>query len=268
MIFLKLGGSLITDKAHAETPRLDVLRQLAQEIAEARQANPELRLLVGHGSGSFGHAAAARHATHLGASTPEQWLGFVAVWRSANRLNRIVVDALGEAGLPVLSFPPSASSLARSGEITDLAHLPIQSALEHGLIPLVQGDVAFDSVRGACILSTERVFTWLAPHLRPRRILLAGADPGVFSDFPRNTDLLPKVSQHDLADRRVGASAAVDVTGGMAEKVRTALEWSRADPGLEVRIFSGEDTGQLRSALLGGQPGTQVVWTAERPPSG
>ena len=71
MIFLKLGGSLITDKARPETPRLDVLRRLVNEIAEARQAAPTLRLLIGHGSGSFGHAAAARHATHLGASNPE-----------------------------------------------------------------------------------------------------------------------------------------------------------------------------------------------------
>lgn len=261
MIFLKLGGSLITDKARPETPRLDVLRRLVNEIAEARQAAPTLRLLIGHGSGSFGHAAAARHATHLGASNPEQWLGFVEVWRSANRLNRIVIDTLNEAGLPALSFPPSASALARDGEVTGLAHEPILRALDHGLIPVVQGDVAFDTSRGACILSTERVFTWLALRLRPARILLAGADAGVFSDFPRNAELLPVVSQTDLAKNRVGASAAVDVTGGMAEKVRSALEWARADPGVEVRIFSAEEPGQLQKALLGGQPGTRVAWS-------
>jgi len=263
VIFLKLGGSLITDKAHAETPRLDVLHRLAQEIADARRSDASLRLLIGHGSGSFGHAAAARHATQHGASTPEQWLGFVDVWRAANRLNRIVVDALSDAGVPVISFPPSASSLARGGQVTELADLPVQRALEAGLIPLVQGDVAFDSAQGACILSTERVFTWLAPRLHPRRILLAGADAGVFSDFPANADLLPEVSQLDLAEKRVGASAAVDVTGGMADKVRSALDWARADPSVEIRVFSGEEPGQLRSALLGGRPGTQVVWVRQ-----
>ena len=263
MIFLKLGGSLITEKANPETPRLDMLRRLAQEIADARHIDPALRLLIGHGSGSFGHAAASRHATQHGASTPEQWLGFVEVWRSANRLNRIVVDALSDAGLPVLSFPPSASALARSGEVTELADLPIQRALGHGLIPLVQGDVAFDSIQGACILSTERVFTWLAPRLRPGRILLVGAEAGVFSDFPANTNLLPQVSQHDLAQQRVGASAEVDVTGGMAEKVRFALEWARVDPAVEIRIFSGEEPGHLRSVLLGGRAGTQVIWLGQ-----
>src|SRR3990172_9748632 len=111
------------------------------------------------------------------------------------------------------------------------------------------------------MLSSEGVFTWVAARLRPGRILLAGAEAGVFSDFPANADLLPQVSQHDLAQQRVGASAPIDVTGGMAEKVRTALEWSRADPGIEIHIFSGEDPGQLGSALVGGRPGARVAWS-------
>ena len=89
MIFLKLGGSLITHKDQPETARLDVLARLAGEIAEARRTFPEMRLLVGHGSGSFGHPMAARHGTHLGG---DNWTGFAEVWRSANRLNRLVVD--------------------------------------------------------------------------------------------------------------------------------------------------------------------------------
>ncbi len=263
VIFLKLGGSLITEKNRAETARVDVLRRLSNEIAAARRADPELRLLVGHGSGSFGHAVASRTRTHLGASSPEDWLGFAEVWRSANRLNRIVVDALAEAGLPVISFPPSASAAARSGDLTSLAVEPIKLALQRNLVPLVQGDVAFDAARGACIVSTERVFSWLAPRLRPRRILLAGADPGVFSDFPANQDLMPTVSQGPLTTGALGGSSALDVTGGMADKVRSALDWVRLDPQLDVRIFSGEAAGQVEQALLGGQPGTRVVWRDE-----
>ena len=62
-IFLKLGGSLITDKRSAETPRPDVIRQLAAEIADARRRNPDLRLVIGHGSGSFGHVFGHRYGT-------------------------------------------------------------------------------------------------------------------------------------------------------------------------------------------------------------
>ena len=260
MIFLKLGGSLITDKAVPETARIEVLRRLAEEIAAARRADPSLLVLVGHGSGSFGHVAAAAFRTQDGATTSKEWRGFAAVWRSANRLNRLVVDALADAGLPVLAFPPSASAVSTDGVLGSLALSAIVRALAHGLVPLINGDVAFDTTRGATILSTEALFTWLAPVLQPGRILLAGDEPGVFSDYPRNAELMASVSQDTLRDRKVEGSAEVDVTGGMAEKVRAALSWTRADRNVDVRIFSGEVAGQVREALLGGQPGTRVIW--------
>ena len=49
MIFLKLGGSLITDKTGVEAARPAVLARLAAEIAAARAAQPGLPLLIGHG---------------------------------------------------------------------------------------------------------------------------------------------------------------------------------------------------------------------------
>lgn len=260
MIFLKLGGSLITDKAVPGTARFEVLSRLAGEIAAARRADPSLRILIGHGSGSFGHVAAAAFKTQDGATTSKEWRGFAAVWRSANRLNRVVVDALADAGNPVISFPPSASAVASDGQIESLALSSIVRALAHGLVPLVQGDVSFDTKRGACILSTEAIFTWLAPVLQPSRILLAGSEPGVYADYPNNTRLVEQLSQDALQLFSVEGSSQPDVTGGMAEKVRSALTWSRADPNLEVRIFSGEERGAVQAALLGDHPGTHVVW--------
>ena len=51
LIFLKLGGSLITNKNIPFSARKDTLRRLAAEISEALDTNPELKLLIGHGSG-------------------------------------------------------------------------------------------------------------------------------------------------------------------------------------------------------------------------
>jgi isopentenyl phosphate kinase len=258
MIFLKLGGSLITDKERAEFARMDVLRRLAGEIAEARRRRPETKLLLGHGSGSFGHFVASRTRTHLGASSPEDWAGFAEVWASANRLNRIVVDSLAEARLPVVSFPPSSSALCDDGEITEYSAAPIQRALDAGLIPLIQGDVAFDSSRGSTIVSTESVMAYLAPRLRPTRLLLAGIEDGVYRDFPSSRDVLPVVTEDDLERIGIGGSHARDVTGGMADKVNQALGLAANLPDLEIRIFSGAVPGQVLSALLGGSPGSLV----------
>ena len=258
MIFLKLGGSLITDKTVPETPRLDSIRRLAEEIARARSELPELRLLIGHGSGSYGHIAAARYGTHRGASSKEDWAGFAEVWSVAGRLNRLLVEALRAAGLPAMAFPPSASVIAEAGEIVEMAVEPIRRALEAGLVPVVAGDVAFDRQRGSTIVSTERVFFRLGRHLRPTRLLLAGIERGVYADYPANTRLLPAITEKDLPGIALAGAATTDVTGGMADKVLLALRLAQELPDLEVRIFSGEEPGRVTDALLGGTPGTLV----------
>ena len=69
LVFLKLGGSLITVKDQPHTPRLDVIERLAQEIAAARSADPGLQILLGHGSGSYGHVPASQFHTRQGVKT-------------------------------------------------------------------------------------------------------------------------------------------------------------------------------------------------------
>lgn len=258
MIFLKLGGSLITDKAKLETPRLEVMKRLAKEIHTSMEEKPDLRLLLGHGAGSFGHRAAAKHGTHLGASGREAWLGFAEVWYAAHRLHQLLLEALRAEGLPAISFPPSASAASRDGEIISMAVEPIRRCLDAGLLPVIFGDVAFDATRGATILSTEKLFAYLGSHLRPSLLLYAGLEPGVWADFPRKNRLLDEVSQRDLASIHLDGAAGTDVTGGMAGKVRHALSMARTLPGLEVRIFSGEATDAVRTALMGSPVGTLV----------
>ena len=258
LIFLKLGGSLITDKAQPRTARPEVLARLMAEIAAARAERPDLRLVLGHGSGSFGHMEARRYGTRDGVRTRADWLGFAEVQAAAAQLNRLVADAARAADLPVLNLPPSASAICRDGAITAFALRPVELALAHGLVPLVFGDVAFDETRGGTIVSTEDVFRYLAPALRPDRILLAGIEPGVLTRWPDG-----ELIQHFGADSQpaaIGGSHAADVTGGMASKVQEMQALLRALPGLSVRIFSGAEPGVVREALLDkARPGTLVA---------
>jgi len=258
MIFLKFGGSLITDKNQPQTPRPEVLRLLAQQIAEATQANPNMRLLLGHGSGSFGHNVADKFNTQFGASTQKEWRGFAEVWTVANRLNRMVVDSLIETGLSVLSLPPSASVISAGKNIVKMAVEPIRSAIDAGLIPVIQGDVVFDRQQGSTIVSTEQVFEFLAPHLKPSLVLLAGIEAGVYQDYPACKQVIPHITEANIQEFSIAASAATDVTGGMAVKVQQALSFCRLVQDLEVRIFSGEGVGTIRDALDGAPVGTLV----------
>lgn len=260
LVFLKLGGSLITEKSRAHTARREVITRLAGEIARACQANPSLRLLLGHGSGSFGHVAAQRYGTRQGVHTPEQWQGFVEVWKEARALNQIVMEALYSAALPAVALPASASVLAEDSQVVGWDVRPIRMALEAGLVPVVYGDVIFDRVRGGTIFSTEDLFAYLAPELKPSRLLLAGLEPGVWSDYPVCHKLVEVITPEVYAEiaPSVLGSAATDVTGGMATKVAQALSWVQQVPGLEVLIFSGETPGAVRSALAGDPLGTRI----------
>lgn len=277
LIFLKLGGSLITDKVTPRTPRLEVLRRLAGEIAEARKANPGLRLLLGHGSGSFGHVPARLYGTRQGVQTPERWIGFAEVWREANALDRLVVDALIEAELPAVAFPPSAGVTARDGQVAAWDIAPLRKALEAGLLPVVQGDVIFDAARGGTILSTEEIFAYLARQLHPARLLLAGIEPGVWRIYPplspepsragspfslteRADLLISEITPANMAEvlPALGDAKAADVTGGMASKVLSMLALVQELPGLEVLIFSGLQPGLVKEALLGESVGTRI----------
>lgn len=265
-IFLKLGGSLITDKRQTETPRLDVIQRLAIEIAVARRQNPSLRLVIGHGSGSFGHVTARRYGTRDGVHTPQQWLGFAATADAAARLNRIVTASLLDAGLPVWSIQPGATLRCEDGRVVAGPDETVRLALERGLIPLVHGDVALDSVRGGTIASTEEIFDWLAQFLRPRRIVLVGEVDGVYTADPLrfpSTQPIREITPATLASLTagLGGSHGTDVTGGMAAKIDQALTMARRQPGLEVIICGGLLPGNVARALLGGDdwPGTRVA---------
>lgn len=265
MIFLKLGGSLITDKTVACCVRRDVLTRLAQEVREAIGSNPSLQLVLGHGSGSFGHWAAAPYGTRHGVYTREQWQGFTIVAAAAARLNRIVADAFLEAGVPVFSIQPSASARCRALMLQYLDTWPIQRALTCGLVPLLYGDVALDEVQGGTIISTEDLFVYLAQVFRPSRILLVGEVPGVLAE---DGALVPLITPKTFPAFRAALSASrgVDVTGGMADKVARMVELVQRLPGVRVQILSGKEPGLLTRALL--NPDLSVgtcIQTDERP---
>lgn len=260
LTFLKLGGSLLTDKAAVESLRSDVLARLAAEIKSALEAQPGLRLLLGHGSGSFGHVAAAQFNTRAGVATAEEWLGYANVSDAAARLNRAVCAALLAEGVPAVSLQPSASALCEAGRIVHLAAEPVAAALEAGILPIIYGDVAFDTLRGGTIISTEEIMSFLATSMQPRRMLLAGETDGVLDEQARPIAEISEQSLPFIA-AAIGGSRGTDVTGGMASKVRAMLDLVNEVEGLTVRVFSGLQSGNVRDVLLGlgGQPGTLIT---------
>ena len=265
LVYLKLGGSLITDKRSPETPRPDVLERLAQEIAQARADRPQLRLVLGHGSGSFGHITAHYYGTRAGVHTQDEWFGFAVTADMAARLTRIVAGHLLQAQLSIWSVQPSVMLRCEDGQIRNGPQETVRLALERGLLPLVYGDVALDSLRGGTIASTEEIFETMAASLPPDRIVLAGQVEGVYTKDPLqepNASLLAEITPASFTSLQatLGQSHGPDVTGGMAAKIKQALRMVRSFPSLQVIICGGLTPGTVYTALTAeaNLPGTLI----------
>lgn len=256
---VKFGGSLITDKTTASSYRRAVVERLAKEIQAARTTNPTIKLIIGNGSGSFGHMEAAKYGTMAGVESAEDWLGFTKVATVASEIGQYVAQTLSAADIPVFRVQPTASAIARDGVIQAMALDNIQTALAHNLVPLVHGDVAFDQVRGGTIISTETVFTYLAKNLPVERILLLGTEDGVY-DADKRT--ISHITSANLESYRaaLGGSGGIDVTGGMLTKVMDMLTLASIRPGLQVRVMNGTVPNLLTKVLLyENSPGTLIT---------
>jgi isopentenyl phosphate kinase len=267
LTFIKLGGSLITDKRVPNSFRAAQAAAVARVIADARTARPHAPILLGHGSGSFGHVAARKYGTMSGVSTPDAWRGFAEVAAAASVLNTLMLDTLRDAGVAAVRFQPSASARARDGVLEWMATDPIVQAVHAGLVPLVYGDVAFDTLRGGTIISTEALFFYLVGALNPvlpvARIVLLGEVEGVYDASGAVIDAITPLTLASV-EAALGGSSGTDVTGGMETKVRDMVALVEHFPSLEIRIMDGRTPDGLARVLADAAspgealPGTRI----------
>ncbi len=215
------------------------------------------------GLAAIGHLHGRRYGTRDGVATPEEWFGFAATGDAAARLNRLVVGELLATGVAAWSIQPSVALRCRDGKLEAGPEETVAQALDHGLIPVVYGDVALDSVRGGTIASTEEIFDRLVDHLHPQRLVLAGEVDGIYDGDPLRDpdavriDSLSPVTVAAVA-AGIGGSHGVDVTGGMRAKVEQSMAMVSRDPHLEIVVCSGLDPSVLELALRGARVGTVI----------
>lgn len=260
LVFLKLGGSLITDKTQPMTPRLDVLERILQEIQEAKEQNPLLEIVLGHGSGSFGHSAAKKFDTRNGVNDEAGWKGFYEVYRAARELNQLVFETGQAIDLPLMPIPLCTNASVSQRKVINWNLSPLKQTLQYGFIPLVYGDVVFDTTLGGTILSTEEIFDHLLSELNPNRILLAGIEPGIWKDYPENTTIVDEIRLTTRDENKINlqSSVATDVTGGMKSKVESMLKIIQQHTSCEIQIFSGNEAGAVKKVLSGEIIGTRI----------
>lgn len=252
LILLKLGGSVITDKDKAFTPKRKVIKRLAYEILQAQKKH-NFRLIISHGSGSFGHSVASKYKTHKGLINENSIKGAVLTSDVAVEINRIVMRELIEVGLMVKSFAPASFIFAKNKKPYKIFPDPLKKSLSERITPVVYGDVVMDQDKGVCIFSAEKVISVLVKALgktyKIERIVFCSDTDGVYD---RNGKTIKKITPENInsVKKQIGLSKKVDVTGGMLHKVEESLEMAKKF-GVKIAIVNGKKKDFLRKVLEG-----------------
>jgi len=259
MRLVKLGGSVITDKARPLAFRSQVARRLARELAPSMGEG----LLLVHGAGSFGHVRAAEYDLGNGLKDPDQVRGAAIVQRDVRDLNLRVIDSLLEAGIPAVSVPTGSFLELEGGRMVNFDAVPFQRALDRGMVPVTFGDVLMDTEQGVSIASGDLLMASLAAVFKPDLSVFVTKVDGVFDGDPSDPEarLMRSVSPETAryADASAGDGVA-DVTGSMSGKLAEAFQVAASSK--DTWIIGGGRPGRLR-ALMGGRrvKGTRVLPT-------
>lgn len=245
---LKIGGSVLTDKNRPGSARTEEIERIAREATAS-----SLGLVIVHGAGSFGHIPAKKYGL------PERFdpEGLRETHTSVVRLNELVVSALSRAGANPVPVHPLSCVLLKGGRIETAFTKPISEMVKHGLVPVLHGDVAMDTLRGSGIVSGDQLVSYLARALGAEVVAVGTDVDGVIFEGV----VLPRVTRADLPMIAVslGDSTGIDVTGGMRGKLLELLDL--ADAGIASAIFNAGIEGMLEKALKGESVGTRVGGT-------
>lgn len=262
---VKIGGSIITDKTIPNSVRQDVLERLVGELKRARQEIGDL-MVLGHGSGSFGHVPASQYKTAEGFINDQSVLGMAITQDSAAQLNRIVVKECLRQGIPAVSLYTSNSVVLKNRVVEDYFDAVFREYLKKGLLPVTTGDVLVDQERGCGIWSADKILPFFAEKFQEngwqvRQLLHVTNTPGVYKDVEKPEDGTFEVitpQNWPEVQKAMGETKGFDVTGGMKAKLEESL--ALAQKGVDSIILSGDQPENLYNCLTG-QPfaGTKIT---------
>jgi isopentenyl phosphate kinase len=238
---LKIGGSVLTDKNRMSAARPDEIGRIAREIGECECRG----LVLVHGAGSFGHHQAKEY--HItGGLDDESIKGILPTHNAVKSLNKIIVDALEMEGIEALPVHPLSSCTLKNGRIEHMCMDVVKNMLHAGLVPVLHGDVAMDSVKGVDVLSGDQIVTYLASALKAERVGIGTDVDGVLD---KEGLVIKKIAPADIntVNGLLSGSGGIDVTGGMQGKVAELMALART--GIPSMVFNAGKPGNVKKFL-------------------
>jgi isopentenyl phosphate kinase len=264
-IVIKFGGGLITDKSMMCTPNHAVIDSLVNVVRDCLEDN--LRVIVVHGAGSFGHLRSKHWKLNHGYLPDYDFLSqddcksqqhaVSLVRKEMLTLNKIVLDAFSKRGIATTKLPPH--EWARNtgsnfdGNITKLFN-------NNKSVEITFGDIV-DCDEGVFgILSGDDLVVRICqdiPNVKRLIFAVKGVD-GILKRPPELADESDLIEHWSPSTEYSGVhNSEIDVTGGIGLKAIRGSEVAAS--GVDVFIINGEEPQRLLDACKGiSTRGTQI----------
>lgn len=224
--------------------------QLAQQLSQCSDRF-QGKLVLGNGGGSFGHYYATEYDLIRAVDTPKKLMGLCLGKAGNAYLNGELIRSLLRHQVPACACPISPLFSEEGGHLEIWTQ--VLSYLEHGVLPVVYGDIIYSGKQRCQIISTETVFLAFARMLarnpsmgyRIGRIIFC-TDRGGVEDLQGN--VIPVIDRKSFRDWDIfwSDTKGYNVTGGMLEKVKMAVELQ-----CPVQIINGTLPDSLEKVLDG-----------------
>lgn len=246
MFYLKLGGSLITEKKSGkQRVKEHIVSNISRDIQDFLYGD---NIVLAHGAGSFGHVPVVKYGLDRGLSKGHE-IEASEVFVSVSKLNCHISLLMQREGVPVVPLP-ARSIFYRGEDGRIIAYLKtISELLRRGFIPLTHGDLIADFLSGVYVLSADEIPLYLLP-LGLKEVIFLTDVPGVLGPDGKVLDV---VSEDDVIKE---GRDTKDVTGSMLGKLSKAFQLARR--GVKVTIAGYYNRGDLKR-VLDGEIGTKIV---------
>jgi isopentenyl phosphate kinase len=256
MFLIKLGGSVITNKAQECCFKQEVMDRLATEIQKTNQHG-----IIIHGAGSFGHILAKQYKLNNGFKQKKQIEGFALTQAMVQRLNNLVLASLQNHGIPAVSIPPHAILSLSDHTLARIDYNIFKKYLALGFIPISFGDVALDNQLGFSICSGDLLIQVLAAEFKPDKVIFVIDEDGLYTANPKtnkNATFLQEITTKDLEELSTSLDAHADVTAGMKGKIQTIQNIAKT--GADTILVNGNIHNRLYDTLKGKKVRSTVVY--------
>lgn len=260
MFLIKLGGSIITDKAKKYAFKEEIMDRLSSEIKKA-----DKEIILVHGAGSFGHILAKQHSLNQGYKDDAQLQGFSDTHAMVQQLNSLVLTSLHNQDIAAVSIPPHAVLQLDDHKPSKMDYNIFKEYLNKGFTAVTFGDVVLDKTLGFSICSGDLLMQLLAEYFNPEKVLFVLDEDGIYTSNPKtdkNAEFIEKATIHELENLTTSADDHADVTKGMQGKIETIKNISRL--GIDTILLNGNINNRLYDTLVGRKTKNTLVHGEKR----